>query len=108
MEFIKKISLKFKIVLVIITSVIGAMLFFYLRNNLKAKKYLEYRLDVVKKETELAELEKDEKVKKEKIKDLKQEEKEIIKNIEILEKKENKGEEISPDELEDFFKKRVK
>jgi len=103
MELLKKISIKFQIILVIIAGVIGAMLFFYLKSNLKIKKQLEYQLDIVKKETQLAELEKDEEVKETKIKELKTQEKDLKKKIKILEEKEVKGEELSPEELEKFF-----
>lgn len=106
MEFLKKIGLKVQIFLILLGGVLAAFLFLYLRGNFRLKKQMEYELSKVRKETELAELEKDAEIKKEKIAGLKEREVEIEEKIKIIEEREIKGEEISLEELEDFFAER--
>jgi cell division protein FtsB len=105
-EIYNKYKLKIQIFLIILSSILVAFLYFYIRSNIKFKKQLEYELVRVEKETELANLEKDSKEKKQKIKSLKKEEKVIRDKIEYIDKKEENGEEVSLSELEDFFKDR--
>lgn len=106
MEFLKKLGLKLQLFLILAGAVIATFLFFYVRGNLRLKKQMEYELSRVKKETELAELEKDSAEKEEKIAALKEREAEIIEKIKFIEEKEVRGEEITVEELKDFFSSR--
>ena len=106
MKWFKKINIKIKFALFIIGSILTAILFFYLKTNLKFKKQMEYELAKVKKETELTYLKEDSKEKEEELKLLQEEEKLILEKIKYIEGKEVKGEEVSVEELEDFFAKR--
>jgi cell division protein FtsB len=106
MKWFKKISLQIKFAFVVIGGIVAAFLYFYIKGNLKFKSQLEYELSKIKKQSELALLEDDSKEKEEKINDLKKEEKLILEKIEYIEQKEIGGEEVSIEELEDFFAKR--
>lgn len=106
MNFLKKISIKIKIFLIIIGSIFAAMMYFYIRSNLRLKQQMEYALSKIKKETELANLEVDAEIKEKKILELKKQEDIIRNNIKIIEEKEAKGETITTEELASFFTKR--
>lgn len=106
MKWIKKLGLKFQLVLIMIVGVLGAFLFIYFRGNFRIRKQMEYRLNRVRKETQLAELEEDGKEKLQKIEELKKEEKALEEKIEFIKEKEFKGEEVSVEELENFFNDR--
>lgn len=106
MDFLKKLGLKLQLFLLLVGGVLAAFIFLQVRGNIRLKKQMEYELSRVKKETELAELEKDGEEKKAKIESLKEREAEIVEKIKFIEEKEVKGEEVTVDELESFFSER--
>ena len=106
MGFFKKLGIKFQIFLLLFGSIFAAFLFLYLRGNFRLKKQIQYELTKVKKEAELLALEKDSKEKEEQIQALKKQEENLLKKISLIEEKEIVGEEISLEELEEFFSQR--
>lgn len=106
MEFFKKLGIKIQLFLILVGGVIAAFLYFYVRSNIRIKKQMEYELNRVRKETELVELEKDSEEKLAKIETLKEQEADILEKIKFIEEKDAKGEELTVDELEDFFSER--
>lgn len=106
MKWLKNIKTKFQIFLLLIGTIFSAFLFFKMRGNFRLKRQIQYQLEKVRKETELLELEKDSQEKEKQLLSLKKQEQELLKKINLIEEKEIKGEEISLEELEDFFNKR--
>ena len=107
MDFWKKISTKIKLIIAAIVSALGFVLFFFVREKIRAKDKMKYELAKVESELKIIHLESDSQEKKEKINKLKQEEsliREKIKYLENIEVKENR--EVSIEELDAFFDKR--
>lgn len=107
MEFLKKIGTKFKVVLATIASILGFVLFFFVRQKIRAKDKMKHELSRVESELKITHLENDSEQKKEKIISLRRQEmsiREKIKFLEEVEVKENR--EISIEELDSFFDKR--
>lgn len=106
MEFFKRLNIKIQMILILLGAAITTFIFLYVRSNARLKNQMKYELDRIKKQTELTHLEKDSKEKEEKIIELKRQEADIVEKIKFIEEKDIKGEEITDDELEDFFSSR--
>ncbi len=107
MEFLKKLNIKFKVILGVIASIIGFFLFIFIEKKISAADKLKYELESVKKEIEI---EKTKEKTQEKLKEIKELEKSaemIRKKIETLEEFQSyEGKEVPVEELDDFFKGR--
>lgn len=106
MEWLKKQGMKVKVALGVVASVFSFILLIFFKSKLNAKSKLNYELDRVKRETEMANFEEDYDIKQKKLSKLKQQEKDIRKKIKEVEEREYKGEEVSTQEIDDFFEKR--
>lgn len=106
MEFFKKIGLKFKVFFGILISAIGFISILFIGGKLNARSKLNYELDKVRREINMENLEKDYADKADKISILKAKEKDIRGKIKEVEDREFNGEEVSVDEIDEFFKKR--
>lgn len=106
MEWFKKLSVKFKVALGVIASVLGFILVVLVRGKLSAKSKLKYELDKVRRETEMINLDEDFEEKERKLSSLRQKEKDLRKKIKEVEEREYKGEEVSVEEIDDFFRRR--
>lgn len=107
MDFWKKISTTVKVIIASIASVIGFVLFFFVREKIRAKDKMKYELSRIESELKITNLKADSEEKKEKISQLKKEEsliREKIKYLETVETKENR--EVSVEELDAFFDRR--
>lgn len=107
MEFFKKIGLQVKIIFGAIAGFLGVLLFFFVRQKVRAKEHVQYELDRVKSEISITHLAEDSKEKEEKLEELKKEEVSIREKIEYIEKIEvEEKREVSIEELDAFFDKR--
>jgi len=106
MEWFKKLNAKVKIALGVIASVFGFILMVFVRQKLNARSKLQFELEKVKRETEMIHLEEDFEEKERKLSSLRQKEKDLRKKIKEVEEREYKGEEVSTEEIDEFFKKR--
>ncbi len=107
MNFLKNIGLKIKIAIGAVIAVLGIILFFFVRQKIRAKEQMEFQLSEVNSQIELAKLEQDALIKEEKLKTLKEQETLIREKIEYLEKVETtENREVSMEELDAFFDKR--
>ena len=106
MEFLKKIGLKIQLAFGAIVGIIGIVLFFFIKEKIKAKDHLEFELEKVKTEMEIARLDEKSEESIKKIEELTKEESKIRDKIRFIEEKEIKGEEVSIEELDKFFDKR--
>lgn len=106
MKLFRKLSIKLQLLLAIIGGLLTAFLFYYVRGNIRLKKQMEYELSKVRKETEIAALQEEGIQKEAQIAALQRKEAEILEKIRFIEEKEILGEEVSIDELEDFFARR--
>jgi cell division protein FtsB len=79
------------------------ILFLFVRGKMRARDQLEYELQRVRYEMELAHLEEKTEASDQKIKELERQEETIKEKIRLVEEREIQGEELSVDELEDFF-----
>lgn len=107
MEFFKKLSTTVKVIIASVMSIFGFILFFFVREKIRAKDKMKYELSRVEAELKITNLETDSQKKKEKVNQLKQEEsliREKIKYLENIEIKENR--EVSLEELDAFFDKK--
>lgn len=107
MEWFKKLGTQVKIALGAIAAFFGFILFFFVRQQIRAKQKMEYELSRVESELKIAELEEDSKEKVEKIEALKKEEVLIREKIKYIEEKEvEEGREVSLEELDAWFEGR--
>jgi hypothetical protein len=81
MEFLKKIGLKVKVAFGAIVGLLGIVLFFFVRSKMRAKDHLEFELDRVKAEMEIAQLDKTSEESLKKIEELRVEESKIREKI---------------------------
>lgn len=103
----KTIGAKIKLVLGVIAGIFGFFLFFFVRQQIRAKEKVQYDLEKVTSEIELAKLETDSKERKKKIESLKEQEYLIREKIDYIEKVETiEKREVSIEELDAFFDKR--
>ena len=106
-EKIKSFGLEIKIIAAGIIGFLSFILYFFIKQKIKAKQHLEYELSKIESEKELVKLEGDANVKKEKLNNLKEKESEIRKKISIIEKAEKEqNRDIGLEELDDFFDSR--
>ena len=102
-----KMSIKVKVVLGAIAGILSFLLFFFVRNQIRARDKMKYELSRVESELKVAHLEEDSADKIKKIEQLKSEEALIREKIEFLEEKEaEEGREVSIEELDAFFSNR--
>jgi uncharacterized membrane-anchored protein YhcB (DUF1043 family) len=106
MEWFKSLSNNVKILIAIVIGTILAILFFKIKNNKIIKNNLQYELENLKKQMEVAQLEKEGKEKVKSIEDLKMKESELIEKIKYIENADMMGVEVTEAELESFFKSR--
>jgi hypothetical protein len=106
MKWFKKLSARAKVVLGVITSIFGFIFFVFVRGKLNAKSKLKHELDNVRRQTEMVNLEEDFEERERKLSSLRQKEKDLRKKIKEVEEREYKGEEVSVEEIDDFFKRR--
>ena len=107
MNLLKKIGLKIKVIAIGIVSIISFILFFVVRGKLRKNSDLDYELEKVKKEMELTRLEDETSENLSKMKELKKKELLIRDKIKFIEeRKAQSGEDVSEEELENFFKNR--
>ena len=107
MEFLKKISLKVKVIFGVILGALGFVLFFFIREKMRAKDKLEYELSRVESELQIAHAEEDSEEKMKNVKELKGKETLIREKIKFLKEKEfEEGREVSLEELDAFFDNR--
>jgi len=106
MEFFEKLSAKAKVVLGVIGSIIGFILLVVLGRKISAKSKLNHELEKVQREADMLGLEKDFEEKEEKLSSLRDKEIVLRDKIKEVEEREYKGEEVSVEEIDDFFKKR--
>lgn len=107
LEWFKDLGSTAHAALFIIITVIAGILFYQFRSNYRLKKELEYELERVRKEVELEVLEGEGEHIKKRIEELHKDEELILKKIKYLEEKDIRGEEVTREELEDFFKSRL-
>ncbi len=106
-EWFKKLNAKFKIAIGVFGVFVSMFLFLVLKQKFSAKSKLTYELSKNAHEIEIANLEKDEKLKQEKLSSLKDEKEKILRQIDIIEAQEVEiGREMSVEELEGFFNSR--
>lgn len=104
---LEKINLTAKAIIGIIASIAAFFLFFFIRSKVSAKKEMAYRLEKVKSEIKIAELEAESDSKKEKLEELKKEEEQIRLKIKYIEEKESsENRDVTLEELDDFFDSR--
>lgn len=106
MKFLKKISNKAKIILSVVMSIITFIFFLLFKNKLNAKNKLNYELEKVKIQTNLTNLKDIENKKEAEISLLKNKEIEIRNKIEELDNRKLIGEEVSVEEIDEFFRSR--
>jgi hypothetical protein len=106
MEFFKKIGIKVKVIFGAITGFLGVVLFFFVRSKIQARDKLEFELERVKSEMEIARLDEKSEESLKKIEELHAEEGKIKDKIRFVEEKEIKGEKVSIEELDRFFNER--
>jgi recombinational DNA repair ATPase RecF len=106
-EWFKKLNIKFKIALGILSLFVAMFLFATVKRRFAAKDKLKYELSKNAHEIELAKLEVESEFKEQKLKELKSIENELEKKLEDVEKKEAEiGREMSVEELDSFFDSR--
>jgi len=107
MELLKKMSLKIKLAIGAIASVISFFLFFFIKSKMRTKDKMDYELSRTKSELEIVHLEEDSEEKLAKVAELENKESVIREKIKFLEEKEaEEGPDVSMEELDAFFDKR--
>lgn len=107
MKFLNKISTQVKIFFGALIGIISFIGFLFIKQKIKLKDEMKYKLEKLKSDINLANLEADSEQKKQKIESLKKEEILIREKIKYIEEKEIvEKREVSLQELDDFFKKR--
>ena len=106
-DWFKKLNIKFKLALGLIGLFLSMLLFAAVQKKFSAKDKLRYELERVEHETNLAHLEKDENIQKDKIKVLEVEKEELLRQLDLIELEEIEiGKEISVFDLDKFFDER--
>jgi Tfp pilus assembly protein PilN len=105
-KFLKKIGLKIKIALGVVLGVVTLVLYFVVGGRLRAKDQLNYELSKLRNEIEINKLEEETIETKDKIKVLEDKESVLREKLSYLESEEAKGNQVSLEELDDFFKNR--
>lgn len=103
MEFLKSLSLKVKLFFATLASVLGTVLFFFVKSKIGAKEKMEFELEKVKKEIEIASLEEKEEEHVQNLNELKEKEVKIREKIKYIEEQEEVGHTVSLEELDKFF-----
>lgn len=107
MNWLKKIGIEIKFIAGALIGLLGFVLFFFIREKIRARDKLQFELKRLESELKIAELERDSKEKEKKIEVLKGEESSIREKIKVLEDFEYEQDtEVSADELDKFFKDR--
>ncbi len=104
-DFFKKLGIKTKIIFGVLVGIASLLLYGFLKKKQDPKDFIEYKINKVKSEMELAQLEKDGQIKIEKIESLKKDESELRKKLSELEKL-TPEERLSLEDLDEFFDKR--
>ena len=109
MNFLTKMSLEFKLFLGFIASMASMALFFFIRGKLRARDKMNFELKKLESELKIVELEKDSVNKEKELSVLKEREILIREKLKVLDEMEKvQGKEVSLEELDDFFDKRIK
>jgi hypothetical protein len=104
--FFSKISIEAKLIMSGAIAVVSFILIVVLRGKANTKSALEYELSKVKHDIEIGHLKKQDTKVDGKLSKLKEKEKELKEKIEFVKKKELKGENVTLEELDNFFDKR--
>ena len=105
-NWIKRLSLKTKLVLVGIISFVGFIFFTLIQSKMNLKSSYKYQLSKLKSEIELKRLEGESDEIEQELLKLEEQEREVTNRIKIIEERELKGEDISIEELDRFFDER--
>lgn len=106
MEWFKKLSAKVKVALGAIATIFGFILVVFVRQKINARGKLKFELEKVQRETEMLYLEEDYEEKERKLSSLRKKEADLRQKIKEVEEREYKGEEVSPEEIDSFFRER--
>jgi len=107
MEFLKKIGTKIKVAFGVVIGLLGFVVFFFIREKIRARDKMNYELTKLESELKIAELEVDSEEKITKITELKEKESVIREKIKVLKEMEiDRGRDISLKELDAFFDSR--
>ena len=105
-NWIKRLSLKTKLILVGIISFVGFIFFTLIQSKMNLKSSYKYQLSKLKSEIELKRLEGESDEIEQELLKLEEQEREVTSRIKIIEERELKGEDISIEELDKFFDER--
>jgi hypothetical protein len=106
MNLFKSISLKLKVMAGVLFSIFAFLSFVLIRGKLSAKSKLQYEIDRTKRDIEAIHLEKDYERSKWELRALEKKEELLREKLKEVEGREYSGEDVSTNEIDDFFKTR--